>query len=215
MKLAIIGTGNIAQGLATVFSGTEHSVTLGARDAAKAKQAASALSDTLGRSIAGDSVAAAVAGADTVFLAVPYEAVPSVLTAADDWTGKIIVDVTNPMKADFSGLSLGFDSSAAEEIQRQTNAVVVKGFNTVFAQIYAEGPLFGDRAVSVFLASDDDNAKARIADLATAAGFEAVDAGPLSNARNLEPLAALNIYLGYGQGLGTQRAPVFIERPTR
>lgn len=212
MKLAIIGTGNVGKGLATAFSGTEHSVTFGGRDAADAKKTASTLSDKLGRSIAGDSVAAAVADADTIFLAVPYEAVPAVLKAANDWTGKTVVDVTNPMKADFSGLSLGFDTSAAEEIQRQTDAIVVKGFNTVFAQIYAEGPVFGNHAVSVFLASDDDKAKASIADLATAAGFEAVDAGPLSSARNLEPLAALNIYLAYGKGLGTQRAPVFIER---
>ena len=41
-------------------------------------------------------------------------------------------------------------------------------------------------------------------ELARAIGFDAVDAGPLKNARLLEPLAQLNIQLGYMLKLGTQ-----------
>jgi len=41
-------------------------------------------------------------------------------------------------------------------------------------------------------------------DLATSIGFESIDAGPLANARLLEPLGYLNIQLGSVLGLGTQ-----------
>jgi 8-hydroxy-5-deazaflavin:NADPH oxidoreductase len=105
-----------------------------------------------------------------------------------------------------SGLTVGFDSSAAEEIQKAVpGARVVKAFNTVFAQV-----LGGDGAsqnVQVFYAGDDDGAKQTVRTLIESAGFEAVDAGPLTNARYLEPMGMFNIYLGYMAGRGTSVAP--------
>ena len=92
-------------------------------------------------------------------------------------------------------------------------AVVVKGFNTVFAQVLGAGADFGNgRTVSVFLASDSAPAKESAKTLAKSLGFEVVDAGGLKNARYLEPLAGLNIYLGYGAGLGTGIAPTWIHK---
>ncbi|WP_240975339.1 NADPH-dependent F420 reductase [Paraburkholderia aromaticivorans] len=112
------------------------------------------------------------------------------------------------------GLTLGHDTSAAEEIARAVpDAQIVKAFNTLFAQVLADGPVFanGQRA-SVFFAGDGTAATARVKSLIDSLGFQPVDAGGLKNARYLEPLAGLNIYLGYGAGMGTSVAPAWIAK---
>ena len=82
------------------------------------------------------------------------------------------------------------------------------------AEAGVAGADFGNgRTVSVFLASDSAPAKESAKTLAKSLGFEVVDAGGLKNARYLEPLAGLNIYLGYGAGLGTGIAPTWIHKP--
>jgi predicted dinucleotide-binding enzyme len=80
---------------------------------------------------------------------------------------------------------------------------VVKAFNTVFAQHMDSGRL-GDQPLTALVAGDDADAKKVVLDLSRSIGFDAVDAGPLVNARLLEPLGALNIQLGYGLKMGTQ-----------
>jgi predicted dinucleotide-binding enzyme len=79
---------------------------------------------------------------------------------------------------------------------------VVKAFNTVFAQHMDSGRLDGER-LTAFAAGDDAAAKAAVLELEREIGFDAVDAGPLRNARLLEPLGYLNIQLGYGLKMGT------------
>ncbi|MHB1942567.1 MAG: NADPH-dependent F420 reductase, partial [Acidiferrobacteraceae bacterium] len=126
---------------------------------------------------------------------------------------KIIIDLTNPLTSDYAGLTVGHTSSAAEEIARVVpRARVVKAFNTVFAQVMARGPEFGDTRASVFYAGDDPEANAAVHALIISLGFVPTPAGPLRNARYLEPLAGLNIFLGYGLGRGTQIVPHFLER---
>jgi hypothetical protein len=136
------------------------------------------------------------------------------LRAVGDLKGKVVIDITNPLTADYMGLTLGHSTSAAEEIAKAApGAEVVKAFNTVFAQVLAEGADFGrGQKVSVFVASDSARAKEAATALARSIGFEVVDAGGLKNARYLEPLAGLNVYLGYGAGLGTAMAPAWIRK---
>jgi len=108
--------------------------------------------------------------------------------------GKVIVDATNPLKADSSGLAVT-DRSGAELLQdRLPGASVVKAFNTVFASNQAE-PVVDGVALDGFVAGDDAAAKARVADLLTAIGYRPVDAGGLAAARALEHMAFLNISL--------------------
>ena len=64
----------------------------------------------------------------------------------------------------------------------------------------------------MFVASDSARGKQIASTLAQSIGFAVVDAGGLKNARYLEPLAGLNIYLGYGAGLGTAIAPTWIRK---
>ncbi|MFD2017050.1 NADPH-dependent F420 reductase [Vibrio olivae] len=113
MNIAIIGSGNIGSGLALTFGQTAYTVTVASRNV----QAAQALADKLGRSnVQASSITEAVKGADVVILATPYDAVRTLANDAD-FAGKVVIDVTNPVKADFSGLSIGFETSAGEEIQ--------------------------------------------------------------------------------------------------
>ena len=137
----------------------------------------------------------------------------SALKAAGSLAGKVVVDVTNPLTADYMGLTIGHATSAAEEIAKAVpGARIVKAFNTVFASVLAEGPNLDGTKVPVFVAGDDAAARDAVAQLAKSAGFDVIDAGPLKNARYLEPLAGLNIYLGYGAGLGTSIAPTFLRK---
>jgi 8-hydroxy-5-deazaflavin:NADPH oxidoreductase len=99
----------------------------------------------------------------------------------------------------------GRTTSAAGGIAKMVpNAHVAKDFNTVFAQIYASrNPRIQGKSISIFVAGDNNEAKEKVQRLITAMGFDVVNAGPLKSATNIEPLAMLNISLGYGQGLGT------------
>jgi predicted dinucleotide-binding enzyme len=207
MNIAIIGTGNIGSGLATVVAKTNNSVVVADR---KGGEELAARLKEQGLLVQATDIKNAVAGAEIVILAVPYGAVAGLADAAD-FTGKIVVDVTNPVTDDFSGLQLGHETSAAEEIEKAfKGARVVKAFNTVFAQIYAEGLTLGGKPVQTFVAADDASAKAAVLALANEVGFDARDAGALKNARYIEPLAYLNIQFGYMLGRGTLIAPVWL-----
>lgn len=204
MKVSIIGTGNMGSGFANQLVKAGHSVTVSGRDAAKA----AALADASG---AGIGNAASAAAADVIILATGFDTAVDALKSLGDLSGKIVVDVTNPLTTDYMGLTIGHSTSAAEQIAAAVPGVtLVKGFNTIFAQLLAAGPRLGDNQVPVFLASDDAAAKQVVSELARSIGFAVVDAGPLKNARYLEPLAGLNIYLGYGAGLGTAIAPAWL-----
>lgn len=142
--------------------------------------------------------------ASIVVLAVPFSAVNDAVKAAGEGlAGKVLIDVTNALTPEFQ-LALGFTTSGAEELQKQApKALVVKAFNTVFAQHMDTGRL-GDQRLSAFVASDDAGAKNTVMDLAKQIGFDPIDSGPLKNARQLEPFAYFNIQLGYMLNMGTQ-----------
>jgi len=206
MSISIIGAGNMAKGLATRFANAGHPVTLASRDEAKADAAAR----DVGNGVSSAPLASAAQSADIVVLAVPFDAAGDIIETAGGFAGKIVVDITNPMKADFSGLSIGHTTSAAEEIQKRApQAKVVKAFNTIFPQVLQNGGQAGGRPATVFVAGDDEPARAAVVDLARSAGFETLETGALATARYLEPVAALNITLGYGLGHGTDIAPTW------
>ena len=202
MKLAVIGSGNIGKAIGSWAAKVGYEVIF----AAKNEDSAKAASQASGHSAKAANVRGAVETADLVLLAVPYGAVKEVVTEIRHLIrGKTVIDATNALSADFSSLTLGFTTSAAEEIAKlMPDAHVVKAFNTVFAQVYAsQNPKIQGKAISVFVAGDNTEAKEKVQELITKMGFDVVNAGPLKSARNIEPLAMLTISLGYGQGLGT------------
>jgi len=204
MKVTLIGSGNMGSGLAKQIVKAGHALVVSGRNAAKAEELARATGATF-------KSANAAEGADIVIVATGYPDAVDALRTAGNLAGKVVVDITNPMTADYSALTIGQTTSAAEEIQKAfPKAKVVKAFNTVFAQILAAGPALDGATVPVYFAGDDAAAKATVKALVDSTGFTAVDAGGLKNARYLEPLAGLNIYFGYGAGKGTAIAPQWI-----
>jgi 8-hydroxy-5-deazaflavin:NADPH oxidoreductase len=200
-RIGIIGAGNMGRAFATRLAAAGHSVTITATDPAHAEEAA-AKAGANARAVRPEGIAR---DTDLLILAVPYAAAAEALRGAGDVSGKTIVDITNPVTPDYSALALGFSTSAAEEIQKAVpTAKVVKAFNTVFAQVLGSGA-----RAQVLYAGDDAGAKEAVRELIESAGFEAVDAGPLANARLLEPLGMLTIYFGYGAGRGTGIAPAW------
>ena len=111
------------------------------------------------------------------------------------------MDATNALDANMN-LAVGFTTSGAEELQKKARgARVVKAFNTVFAANMETGRV-GGQPIAALVAGDDAAAKSAVLELAGDISFDPVDAGPLKNARLLEPMAQLNIQLGYVLGLG-------------
>ena len=201
-RIAVIGAGNMGSAFAKRLTAAGHDVAITAPDLAQAEKAAAAAGGNA-HAVPHREVAQ---GADIVIVATPYGAATDALREAGDLSGRVVVDITNPLNADMSGLSVGFTTSAAEEIRKAVpGAKVVKALNTIFAQL-----LGGTAKAQVFYAGDDVDAKDAVRALIESAGFEAVDAGPLANARLLEPLGMLNIYFGYVAGRGTGIAPALV-----
>jgi predicted dinucleotide-binding enzyme len=149
---------------------------------------------------------------DIVVIAVPYLAVADLLAPlADSLAGKTVVDLTNPVNNDdWSPLPLSGAASAAEAIaELLPHSRVVKAFNTVFADVIANGLLRGGRPVTTFIAADDPEARARVAGLAADIGFDPVEVGPLRYAQYLEGMAHLNIQLALAMGGGTDAAFIY------
>jgi NADPH-dependent F420 reductase len=207
MDVAIIGTGNMGAGIARLLASKGLKVAIGSRDPAKA----AGLAKEIGAGAQGGGIAAAAKLADVVILAVNYPVIAETIREAGDLSGKVLVDISNPITPDYKALTVGHTTSAAEEIQKLApQAKVVKAFNTIFAQLLPAEARAG-RTVQVFVAGDDEGAKKAVSDIVAKGGFEPVESGPLSNARYLEPVGEINIHFGFFLGWGTSAAPAWIK----
>jgi len=172
--VSILGTGNMGQAIASVVGRGGHTVQL------------------IGR---GD--AATPLDGDVVVLAIPYGAVNAVLAErGDSLAGRVVVDITNPVNLEtFDSLTVPADSSATAEIAAALpSSRVLKAFNTTFAGTLASAAV-GSLTTTVLIAGDDADAKSILAGIVTSGGLNAIDAGPLSRARELEGLGFLQISL--------------------
>ncbi|AQH01464.1 NADPH-dependent F420 reductase [Burkholderia sp. KK1] len=203
MNVAIIGSGNMGSGLASALASTGHRVTIAGRDEKKAQSVAGNTEN----GVKATSLAEVAKEADVVILAVPFEALKDAAVAAGGLKGKVVIDISNPITADYKGLVVGHTTSAAEVLQEAIpDAKVVKAFNTVFAQLLSADGRKG-KALQVFVAGDDSQAKEIVSALCKSAGFEPVEAGPLSNSRFIEPIGEMNIHFGYFLGKGPTVGP--------
>ena len=208
MSIGIIGAGNVGQALARNLVTQGERVVFGVPDAAKYASAVA----QLGPNARVDTVEQAVLASDLLILAVPYGAAQQVAESVPDWGGRILVDATNPLAPGLAGLALGTTTSGAEEIARHARgARVVKAFNTTGAENMVQ-PRYPGGAVFMPVAGDDAEARARVVALATRLGFDAVDVGPLSAARYLEPFAMTWIHMAIKRGLGRDFAFGLLKR---
>jgi predicted dinucleotide-binding enzyme len=206
MRIAIIGAGNVGGALGTRWTQRGHEVVFGSRDPHSEKM--QKLLAATGAGAAG--IRDAVADAAVVVLATPWDATQGCIVAAGDLTGKIVLDATNPLQN--MQLALGHTTSAAEQVTVWADgAAVVKAFNSTGAGNMLN-PDYAGQKPTMFLCGNNASAKQVIGGLIEEIGFEAVDAGPLTSARYLEPLAALWITLAYAQGLGPNIAFKLLRR---
>ncbi|MGH3264812.1 MAG: NADPH-dependent F420 reductase [Trebonia sp.] len=121
----MVGTGNVGAALGSAFARAGHEVTYGARSPESDSARAAVERTPRSRAL---SLSDAAMGAEIVVLAVPWPAVSSAVAALGDLSGPIVVDATNPLRADLSGLSVQGDNSAGEQIAAVLpDARVVKG----------------------------------------------------------------------------------------
>lgn len=135
---------------------------------------------------------------DIVILAVPYPAIRSIIEGYKEaLSGKIIIDITNPVNFDtFDELVVPADSSAAAQIATLLpDAKVVKGFNTTFGATLETKKVANQQQTTVLLAGDNQDAKSTIGNALEGSGLAVIDAGSLKRARELEAMGFLQISL--------------------
>ena len=204
MNIGIIGAGNVGAALGKHWAAAGYKVKLGVRDLNKPE--VQRLLQTCGSNASAAGVQEAAQFAEVVVVTTPFAATRAALESAGDLAGKVVVDCTNPVKPDLSGLIIGHETSAAEQVARWAKgARVVKCFNTTGAN-NMDDPRYAEGKPVMFLCGDDAEAKRAVTQLSNEIGFETIDAGQLEIARLLEPLAMLWIHLAFRGGLGREFA---------
>jgi NADPH-dependent F420 reductase len=196
MNVTIIGSGNMGRGIGTRAVAGGHSVTfvdanpeVAEKTAAdvrtSAKNGAKVSTASLGDAQLGDVVVFAVWYGTNIELAKQL---------GTKLAGKVVVDIANPLNSTYDGLATAPDSSSAEDLAKAiaNGAKVVKAFNTTYAGTLLSGEVAG-QPLDVFIAGDDADAKSKVAQIVTDGGMRAVDAGPLSRARQIEGMQLLHI----------------------
>jgi 8-hydroxy-5-deazaflavin:NADPH oxidoreductase len=196
MNIVIVGAGNVGRALGGGWVSSGHKVTFAVRDPGKPE-----LSELKQRGAFVIPVTGAAAAGDVIVLSVPWLALDASIKAIGSTAGKVVVDATNPLTADFS-LAVGHDDSAGETVARRApGARVVKAFNTTGFNNMADSGYPGGK-LAMMVAGDDAEAKNVVLTLVSDLGFDAIDAGPLSMSRYLEPMAMVWIKLAIAQKMG-------------
>lgn len=198
-RVGILGSGVVGQALASGLARHGHDVMIASREPAKLAEFAAEAG------VATGTFDQAAAHGELVVLCAKGDAVEAVLALAgpERLAGKVVIDTTNPL--DFSsgrpGMFVGFDDSLGERIQRAVpEARVVKAFNIVSAWQMID-PGFEGGPADMFIAGDDDGAKAVVTDLLHDVGWPTVwDTGGIEGARLLEPLCILWVAVAQRRG---------------
>jgi 8-hydroxy-5-deazaflavin:NADPH oxidoreductase len=207
MRIAVIGAGAVGQALGQGWSKAGHAVKFGMPDPKAAKY----------QSLPAQQLAtptAASADAEVVTLATPWPNTEAAIRSLGNLAGKIVIDCTNPLRRDAQGMSLeiGHSVSAGERVaQWAKGASVFKTLNHTGAENMANAARFKVKPV-MFVAGDDAAKKPSVLKLVSDLGFESIDAGPLTNARLLEPLAMLWIDQAFARGRGRDFAFAVVKR---
>jgi 8-hydroxy-5-deazaflavin:NADPH oxidoreductase len=178
-NISIIGTGNMASTIATLAVAGGNTVEVIGRDQSKAAD----LAKTLGGSTTTGEFGAVPAG-DIVIVALGYaNVVPVVAQYGNALAGKVIVDICNPVNSAGDGLAIPDGTSIAQNVAgaAPASASVVKAFNTTFGAVLAKG-----QPLDVFIAGDDERAKAAVAEFIDSLKLRPLDVGGLTMAHYLE-----------------------------
>jgi predicted dinucleotide-binding enzyme len=170
MKISILGAGNVGGTLGRAWARKGHDVFFGVPRPGDA--GTPELLRTIGSKARAGTVAEAATAGDVIVLATPWPATKAAIQAAGNLAGNVVVDCTNPLKEDFSGLALGYTTSGAEQVAEWAKgAKVFKAFNQTGFNIMGNPAFDGQRAV-IFVCGDDDAQKPTVLKLAADIGFE-------------------------------------------
>jgi 8-hydroxy-5-deazaflavin:NADPH oxidoreductase len=210
MEIAIIGAGDVGGTLGRLWVKKGHQIMFGVRNLQS--QNVLNLIRSINSGVKVGTIGEAASFADVIVLAIPWMAVEETIKSAGDLSGKILIDPTNPINADLTGLIVESSTSAAEWIAKWAKgSKVVKAFNSIGAKTL-DNLQFGSVRADAFICGDDFKSKTLVKKLATEIGFDTVDAGPLINARVLEYLALLWIQLAYSRQMGPNIAFKLLTR---
>ena len=211
MKIGIIGSGNVGGALGSRWAKAGHEVVFGSRHP-HGGDMKELLKQAGGKSRAA-TLAETAREADVLLLATPWTATQEIVEHLGELNGKIIIDATNPMFPDLSGLTHGTTTSGGEQVaQWARGAKLVKAFNTVGSNIMTDPSFGGGHRPAMFYCGDDQHAKDVAKKLIDEIGFEAIDAGAFRQARLLEPMAMLWVSLAFAQGMGREFAFTLLRR---
>jgi 8-hydroxy-5-deazaflavin:NADPH oxidoreductase len=197
MNIGILGTGRMGSTLGKIWAQKGHHVFFGTRSIEKAADLAANLNIQ-----AGGYEDAAHFG-EIIFIGVPWSATQSTLDSLGSLLdGKIIIDCTNALAADFISLAISPETSAGEIVQAWLpKSMVIKAYNTIGYGVLTE-PNYNGIQASGFYCGNNAQAKQKVATLISDSGFDPIDCGDLSQSRNLEAMTLLFINLSFKQGLG-------------
>lgn len=198
MRIGVLGTGNMADALATHWARAGHHVTIGGRDADKAE----ALARRIGSGTESGSLRDAAAAGEVVLAALPFGAGAEVVRGVRaELDGKALIDCSNPVGAGFHLLTEGGPSAAGRLAAAAPGAHVVKAFNLCHEDVWRmRPPVFDGCPLAVPLCGDDETALGLVRTLVRDAGCLPVSGGGLERAALLEATAALYIALWVGEG---------------
>jgi predicted dinucleotide-binding enzyme len=186
--ISIIGTGNMARTIGTLAVAGGNTVEVIGRDQSKAADLAKAL----GANTTTGEFGAVPAG-DIVIVALLYASVvPVVAEYGNALADRVIVDISNPFNSTGDGLAIPGSTSITQEIAKAApdSASVVKAFNTVFQVVLVKG-----EPLDVFIAGDDESAKASVAKFVESLGLRPLDVGGLKMAHYLEGMGLVAVGL--------------------
>ena len=196
-RVGVIGSGQVGRALAEGFASRGHDVRLGTRDPKKEDLKAWSEGSGVGLGTFADVaeygellVLATLGAANEEALA---------LAGPEHLAGKVLIDATNPLEFHDDGppgLFVGHTDSGGEQVQRAApEARVVKAFNIVGNPYFVDPDLPGGPP-DMFIAGNDEDAKAAVTDVLEDFGWPVTDIGGIEGARVLEPLCLLWVYAG-------------------
>ncbi|MCL7926667.1 MAG: NADPH-dependent F420 reductase [marine benthic group bacterium] len=210
MRIGVVGTGSVGRVLGSRLAEIGHQVVFGSRTPSAGR--VEGIVTATGHGVSAGLPREAAAESEVVILATPWHGTETAVRGLGELGSRVLVDCTNPLLTDLSGLDHTGGRSGGEQVAEwAAGGRIVKAFNTTGAANLAD-PAYGEQRLVMPLCGDDSDANAIVADLARELGFEPVACGGIGAASLLENLAMLWITLAHGQGLGPQVGFALLRR---
>jgi 8-hydroxy-5-deazaflavin:NADPH oxidoreductase len=193
MRAAVLGTGNMGKALVKQLSTHgAHTVLWGSRNPEEAEQLVQQLQ------LSNVEVCTTEAALQAQLIIPAYHAAVLKEWAAanrEQLVGKIVVDISNPFNADFTGFTTSWGESSAEQIQALLpESKVVGAFKNTFFKVVEE-PQHQGRISDVLVTGDDDAAVETFMAYARPLPYRFLHAGKLANNRTIERFTLLELEL--------------------